>query len=132
MVRHIDIRHILVVYDSHIKSPLQKSSISKKTKLNKKLRKQLGLAGPLLLAIDESFRTVITKLRKAQGLVSNIYGISPQTTMSTRIVKLFYYCRLLAQTSLRNILGTKNLHEILSDRESISIAMQVLVINNSD
>ena len=42
------------------------------------------------------------------------------------IVKLFYYCRLLAQTSLRNILGTKNLHEILSDRESISIAMQVL------
>ena len=94
-------------------------------------RKQLGLAGPLLLAIDESFRTVITKLRKAQGLVGNIYGIFPQT-MSTRIVKLFYYCRLLAQTSLRNILGTKNLHEILSDRESISIAMQVLFINNSD
>ena len=36
-----------------------------------------------------------------------------------------YFHRLLAQTSLRNILGTKNLHEILSDRESISIAMQV-------
>ena len=33
--------------------------------------------------------------------------------------------RLLAQTSLRNILGTKNLHEILSDRDSISMAMQV-------
>jgi len=33
--------------------------------------------------------------------------------------------RLLAQTTLRNILGTKNLHEILSDRESISSAMQV-------
>ena len=32
---------------------------------------------------------------------------------------------LLAQTSLRNILGTKNLHEILSDRESIALAMQV-------
>ena len=29
------------------------------------------------------------------------------------------------QTSLRNILGTKNLHEILSDRESIALAMQV-------
>ena len=33
--------------------------------------------------------------------------------------------RLLAQTSLRNILGTKNLHEILSDREGIALAMQV-------
>ena len=36
-----------------------------------------------------------------------------------------YYPRLLAQTSLRNILGTKNLHEILSDRDSIAGAMQV-------
>ena len=33
--------------------------------------------------------------------------------------------RLLAQTTLRNILGTKNLHEILSERESISSSMQV-------
>jgi len=33
--------------------------------------------------------------------------------------------RLLAQTSLRNILGTKNLGEILSDRENISSSMQV-------
>lgn len=35
--------------------------------------------------------------------------------------------RLLSQTTLRNILGTKNLHEILSDREGISGAMQVSV-----
>ena len=35
--------------------------------------------------------------------------------------------RLLAQTSLRNILGTKNLHEILSDRESIALAMQTIL-----
>ena len=34
--------------------------------------------------------------------------------------------RLLAQTTLRNILGTKNLHEILSERDSISNSMQVL------
>jgi erythrocyte band 7 integral membrane protein len=40
------------------------------------------------------------------------------------MVLLLYY-RLLAQTTLRNILGTKNLHEILSDRESISGSMQV-------
>ncbi|KAH7977386.1 hypothetical protein HPB49_001154 [Dermacentor silvarum] len=32
--------------------------------------------------------------------------------------------RLLAQTTLRNILGTRNLHEILADREQISNAMQ--------
>ena len=40
----------------------------------------------------------------------------------------FLHIRLLAQTSLRNILGTKNLHEILSDRDSISMAMQVGII----
>uniref|UniRef100_A0A8D8T206 Mechanosensory protein 2 n=1 Tax=Cacopsylla melanoneura TaxID=428564 RepID=A0A8D8T206_9HEMI len=32
--------------------------------------------------------------------------------------------RLLAATTLRNVLGTRNLAEILSERESISIAMQ--------
>ena len=39
--------------------------------------------------------------------------------------------RLLAQTTLRNILGTKNLHEILSDRESISGSMQVRTLHAS-
>ena len=39
--------------------------------------------------------------------------------------------RLLSQTTLRNILGTKNLHEILSDREGISGAMQVSVIGQA-
>jgi hypothetical protein len=33
--------------------------------------------------------------------------------------------QLLAQTTLRNVLGTKNLAEILSDRENISHVMQV-------
>ena len=33
--------------------------------------------------------------------------------------------RLLAQTTLRNVLGTKSLSEILSDRETISHFMQV-------
>ncbi|XP_061733853.1 stomatin (EPB72)-like 3a isoform X1 [Nerophis ophidion] len=32
--------------------------------------------------------------------------------------------RLLAQTTLRNVLGTKNLAELLSDREGISLGMQ--------
>jgi regulator of protease activity HflC (stomatin/prohibitin superfamily) len=33
--------------------------------------------------------------------------------------------RLLAATTLRNVLGTKNMSEILSDRDSISHQMQV-------
>lgn len=32
---------------------------------------------------------------------------------------------LLAQTTLRNVLGTRNLSEVLSDREGISQSMQV-------
>ncbi|XP_076137799.1 stomatin (EPB72)-like 3a [Alosa pseudoharengus] len=32
--------------------------------------------------------------------------------------------RLLAQTTLRNVLGTKNLSELLSDRQGISLSMQ--------
>lgn len=35
--------------------------------------------------------------------------------------------RLLAQTTLRNILGTKSLAEILSERETISGMMQVKI-----
>lgn len=33
--------------------------------------------------------------------------------------------KLLAATTLRKILGTKSLHEILSDRESIASLLQV-------
>ena len=46
-------------------------------------------------------------------------------------LKIYQYnfFRLLSQTTLRNILGTKNLHEILSDRESISSAMQVGIVS---
>ena len=34
--------------------------------------------------------------------------------------------KLLAASTLRNILGTKSLHEILSDRESVAILIQVI------
>ena len=40
--------------------------------------------------------------------------------------------RLLAQTTLRNVLGTKNLSEILSDRESISHVMQTSLDEATD
>ncbi len=41
-----------------------------------------------------------------------------------------YSTRLLAQTSLRNILGTKTLQEILREKDSISHQMQVSHIGN--
>ena len=38
--------------------------------------------------------------------------------------------RLLAQTTLRNMIGSKTLSEIFSDRESISNTMQVKIFNS--
>ena len=40
--------------------------------------------------------------------------------------------RLLAATTLRNVLGTKSLSEILSERESISASMQVFLASLSN
>ena len=54
---------------------------------------------------------------------STKYFKLPELIILTNIA----HWRLLAQTSLRNILGTKNLHEILSDRDSIAGAMQVIL-----
>ncbi|CAF0820480.1 unnamed protein product [Brachionus calyciflorus] len=42
----------------------------------------------------------------------------------TKVANARYSTQLLAATTLRNILGTKSLHEILSDKESISHHMQ--------
>merc|ERR1719412_3417989 len=55
------------------------------------------------------------------------YRVSNATVSVANVENAHHSTRLLAQTSLRNILGTKNLHEILSDRESISIAMQTIL-----
>eukprot|EP00095_Tigriopus_kingsejongensis_P004593 maker-scaffold416_size178335-snap-gene-0.23 protein:Tk04593 transcript:maker-scaffold416_size178335-snap-gene-0.23-mRNA-1 annotation:"mec2-like protein" len=53
------------------------------------------------------------------------YRVSNATVSVANVENAHHSTRLLAQTTLRNILGTKNLHEILSDRESISASMQV-------
>ncbi len=42
----------------------------------------------------------------------------------TNVKNTEYATQLLAQTTLRNILGTKSLQEILSDRENIALSMQ--------
>ncbi|XP_016358540.1 erythrocyte band 7 integral membrane protein-like [Sinocyclocheilus anshuiensis] len=43
-----------------------------------------------------------------------------------------YSTRLLAQTTLRNVLGTNNLSEVLSDREGISQSMQMTLDEATD
>ena len=40
--------------------------------------------------------------------------------------------RLLAATTLRNVLGTRNLGDILSERESIAQEMQVWPVANTE
>lgn len=50
----------------------------------------------------------------------------------TNVENAQYSTRLLAATTLRNILGTKTLQEILQDRESIAHHMQVCVLNFFD
>ena len=53
------------------------------------------------------------------------YGVSNATISVANVENAHHSTRLLAQTTLRNILGTKTLHEILGERESISSSMQV-------
>ena len=60
------------------------------------------------------------------------YRVSNATVSVANVENAHHSTRLLAQTTLRNILGTKNLHEILSDRESISGSMQVNVNQRQD
>merc|ERR1712051_762892 len=52
------------------------------------------------------------------------YRVSNATVSVANVENAHHSTRLLAQTTLRKILGTKSLHEILSDRESISNSMQ--------
>lgn len=53
------------------------------------------------------------------------YKIDDPTKSVNSVSNAQYSTRLLAATSLRNILGTKTLQEILTDRESIAHHMQV-------
>lgn len=55
------------------------------------------------------------------------YRVSNATVSVANVEDCHPSTRLLAQTTLRNILGTKDLHQILSDRESISTSMQVVL-----
>ena len=72
---------------------------------------------------------VYYRVSNATISVANVENAHHSTRYKEALIKTSQIlCRLLAQTTLRNILGTKNLHEILSDRESISCSMQVGIV----
>lgn len=56
------------------------------------------------------------------------YRVQNATLAVANITNADSATRLLAQTTLRNVLGTKNLSEILSDREEIAHSMQVRAV----
>lgn len=53
------------------------------------------------------------------------YRVFNPTISIANVANAHRSTKLLAQTTLRNILGSHNLHEILSERDSIASAMQV-------
>lgn len=60
------------------------------------------------------------------------YRVYNATVSVTNIEDAHRSTRLLAQTTLRNVLGTKNLSDILSDRENISHFMQTSLDEATD
>lgn len=71
---------------------------------------------------------VLTRDSVTVSVDAVVYYRVQNVTMSIINVENYNWStRLLAATTLRNVLGTKNLSEILSDRENISHVMQVSV-----
>ena len=69
---------------------------------------------------------VLTKDSVTVAVDAVVYFRIYNATMSiTNVENANRSTRLLAQTTLRNVLGTKNLSDILGDRETISETMQV-------
>jgi len=60
------------------------------------------------------------------------YRVSNATMAVTNVEDYKRSTQLLAATTLRNVLGTKNLSELLSERESISNAMQTALDETTD
>ncbi|KAI1716354.1 SPFH domain / band 7 family domain-containing protein [Ditylenchus destructor] len=55
------------------------------------------------------------------------YRVCNATVSVANVENAHHSTRLLAQTTLRNMLGTRNLAEILSDRDNLANAMQTLL-----
>uniref|UniRef100_A0AAZ3QWV2 Band 7 domain-containing protein n=1 Tax=Oncorhynchus tshawytscha TaxID=74940 RepID=A0AAZ3QWV2_ONCTS len=59
------------------------------------------------------------------------FRVSDPISSVANVSNADFSTRLLAQTTLRNVLGTKNLAELLSDREGISHSMQVASLDEA-
>ncbi|XP_074594298.1 band 7 protein AGAP004871-like isoform X2 [Brevipalpus obovatus] len=80
------------------------------------------------LTFDVPPQEVLTKDSVTVSVDAVVYYRVQNATISIANVENAHHStRLLAQTTLRNMLGTHNLHEILSDRESISTSMQTVL-----
>lgn len=80
------------------------------------------------LTFDVPPQEVLTKDSVTVSVDAVVYYRVHNATVSVANVENAHHStRLLAQTTLRNMLGTHNLHEILSDRESISHSMQAIL-----
>ena len=78
------------------------------------------------LTFDVPPQEVLTKDSVTVSVDAVVYYRIQNATVSVANVENAHHStRLLAQTTLRNMLGTHHLHEILSDRETISASMQV-------
>ncbi|OQV15212.1 Band 7 protein [Hypsibius exemplaris] len=60
------------------------------------------------------------------------YRISDATFSVANVENVHHSTRLLAQTTLRNVLGTKDLHSLLADRESISTMIQASLLESTE
>lgn len=58
------------------------------------------------------------------------YRVSNATVSIANVENAHHSTRLLAQTTLRNTMGTRHLHEILSERQTISGTMQVYTLHS--
>lgn len=84
---------------------------------------------PCIYGIFFTFPTAFQILTK-DSVTVNVdgvvyYRVQNATQAVANVTNADSATRLLAQTTLRNVLGTKSLSEILSDREEIARSMQV-------
>lgn len=102
----------------------------------------------ILKIFIREFLDILTNISKfdnfvANNVMMNILQVLTKDSVTVAVDAVVYYriynpivsvtnvenadrsTRLLAATTLRNVLGTKNLAEILSERDSISSMMQV-------
>ncbi|KAF3430610.1 hypothetical protein E2986_10098 [Frieseomelitta varia] len=82
---------------------------------------------------SEGFIHVLTKDSVTVSVDAVVYYRVNNATISiTNVENAHHSTKLLAQTTLRNTMGTRPLHEILSERETISGNMQVSLDEATD